>query len=182
MMRVLLVEKIDENPLTVLGSADLDAEHSDWEAAVGAIVKRHNEHALVKADGAFAWSLEGNARQEFRLDGGDLRSIDPVESFNLHGSYTCPESGNKYKYYGKYTAFTAGRDSNWEAYVFNHDKKFRYDGIFNSRDLLTKLKGPLLNIRISAGLLRALVVDQAEMAIERWDAALCGSNRAGLDN
>ncbi len=182
MMRVLVVEKIDENPLTVLRSINLDAESNELEGAVRAIVKRHNERAVVKADGALTWSLDGSVRQEFRLYGDDLLMIDPVESYSLHGSHVCFESGAKYKYYGRYTAFTSGRESSWQARIFHHDKKFRYDGIFNSPDLLGKLAGPLLNIRMDRELLRRLVVNQVEMAIERWDAAPGGSDSAGYDN
>jgi hypothetical protein len=132
----------------------------------------HNERAIVKADGALAWAIEGNERTiEFRLFGRDLRAIEPRESYSLHGSYVCSQSGAKYKYYGKFSAFASGRESNWEAYVFHHDKKFRYDGVLNSPDLLAKLTGPLLNIRMDSDLLRKLVVDQVENAVERWEAA-----------
>jgi len=46
---------------------------------------------------------------------------------------------------------------------------FKYDGIFDSPDLLTKLYGPLINIPMDTDLLRQLVVSSAEMKIEEWD-------------
>ncbi len=175
MMRVLVVEKIDENPLTVLGSELVDEEGQNLEEVVGTIVRGHNGRAVVKADGALAWATDSGSRTiEFRLFGQDLRAIEPRESYNLHGDYQCSGSGHRYKYYGRYTAFTSGRESRWEARVFAHDKRFLYDGVLNSPDLLAKLSGPLLNMRLGRELLRAVVVGEVETTIERWDAAQSG--------
>jgi hypothetical protein len=173
MIRVLVVEKIDENPLTVLRSELIDEKgRQDLDMVVGSVVRSHNDRAVVKADGALAWALDGQARTiEFRLFGQDLRAIEPREAYNLHGNYQCWGSGQKYKYYGRYTAFRSGRESSWEARLFAHDKKFRFDGVLNSPDQLAKFSGPLLNMRLDRELLRALVVGEIETAIERWDAA-----------
>lgn len=90
------------------------------------------------------------------------------DTINLHGSYVC-ESGAKYKYFGKCVSYVPGADSGWEAYLYHHDKVFKYDGIFDSPDLLTKLSGLLINIPMDTDLLRQLAVSSAEMKIEEWD-------------
>jgi hypothetical protein len=175
MMRVLVVEKIDDDPLTVLRSELVDEEGQNLEEVVGTIVRRHNDRAVVKADGALAWTTDSGPRTiEFRLFGQDLRAIEPRASYNLHGDYQCSGSGHRYKYYGKYTAYTLSRESTWEARVFAHEKRFLYDGVLSSPDLLAKFSGMLLNIRLNRELLRALVIGEVEKAIEQWDAAQSG--------
>jgi hypothetical protein len=90
------------------------------------------------------------------------------DTINLHGTYVC-NSGSKYKYFGKCTSWMPGAESTWEIYLCHHDKEFNYDGVFNSPDLLAKLSGPLVNIRMDVVLVRQLAISTAEHNIEEWD-------------
>jgi hypothetical protein len=166
-----------------LGSEIIEDAPESLEGWVGRVVRSHNGQAVIKAGGALAWETGEHQRTiEFRLFGQELRAIKPRRSFNLHGFYLCLGSGNEYKFYGRCTAFTAGRESMWEAYLFHKDKKFRYDGVFNSPDLLAKLSGPLMNIQMDVELVRSLAISELEAAIEKWDSDLGRQHGRALSN
>jgi hypothetical protein len=64
-----------------------------------------------------------------------------------------------------------GVESRWEAYLYRYDTIFKYDGIFDSPDLLATLEGSLINIPMGSDCLRKLAVGEVERKIEGWDRA-----------
>lgn len=88
----------------------------------------------------------------------------PVKTSTFHGRYLYQKNGRDFQYYGKYVS---GPGSNWEARVFKGDKKFRYDGIFNSPDILATWSGPLVDVA-EGELLRKLAIHAVESKIEEW--------------
>jgi hypothetical protein len=66
-MRVLIVKNPDENPLTVLRTEAVHEVGQNLEEIVGAIVRRYNDRAVVKAAGTLAWTSDSEPRSiEFR--------------------------------------------------------------------------------------------------------------------
>jgi hypothetical protein len=169
MLQAILVKELDKNPLAVLGSLSIEDTADVAETIRGALERFNTSAVASKAQGALIWSdADASCTFEFRLDDQVLRKQRVGETKKLHGAFTC-ESGRKYKYYGKCVSWVPCKESFWEVYVFHHDKKFTYDGVFNSKDLLVKLRGPLLNLEVAADLLHALAIDAAQQSIEAWD-------------
>jgi len=98
--------------------------------------------------------------------------IEAVDDYTvkLYGRYECV-SGAKFKYYGKAKPWVPGRDTFWEAFVFDEDKRFIHDSFFNSADLRVRLSGAneIPNIPMDAELLRGVAVLRIEETLERWD-------------
>jgi hypothetical protein len=169
-MRVLIVQDVDEDPLTVLGSEIIDDGLAHLEQRVDLIVQRYNSRNARKAEGAVV--LDAGACRgaiEFRLVGREVKIIEPRGNFRLEGSYVCIGSNNAYKFYGGYTSFAPGRETRWEARLYHSRKSFRYDSDLNSVDILARFAGALPNAHVDAVLLRNLAIDEIETAIEKWD-------------
>jgi hypothetical protein len=87
---------------------------------------------------------------------------EPI-TYNIHGCYICSYDGKKYQYYGR---CISGGGANWEARVFDHDKKFQTDSALESKDTLVILSGPLISG--DQGFSRELALQQVEYKIEEW--------------
>jgi hypothetical protein len=97
MLQVIVVERLDENPLTVCERALID-DDADAGNRTRTIVEKHNERSVVQAEGALVWGVENSSGTfEFRTGESSWRKKQYPDTFNLHGSYVC-ESGAKYKY------------------------------------------------------------------------------------
>ena len=168
MQHVLLIENLDANPLMILGSLTIDDE-SDTQPVLQAAIEAHNASAVLgTAEGALVWSDKDTARRyEFRIGDG-LREQRFGNNEKLVGFHTC-DSGRRYWYYGKCVTWVPGKRTYWEVYVYHHDKKFIYDGVFDSKDLLVKLEENLLRIEIDSW--HAIAEDRAIQRIEEWDRA-----------
>jgi hypothetical protein len=177
MPQALLVEKFDVNPTTLLGSLTISDEAS-VRSELSAAVQAYNANAVVRpVEGALVWSDTDAARRyEFRVGDG-LREQRFGECKKLVGYYTC-ESGRTYWYFGKCVSWVPWKRTYWEVYLYRHDKKFIYDGVFDSKDLLGKLGEDLLRIEIGIDLLHAVSLERTKESIEEWDKTRGGIQRA----
>ncbi len=168
MMQIIVVEKLDTNPLVVLDRATVD------DALVGGetrrLVENYNKRSIMPAEGALAWSVSGGAKKfEYRVGAEGLVEYERGETANVHGTYVCA-SGARYKFYGKAVSYVPGRESLCEIFVFHPDKQFKHDGFLDSKDCLAKLRGLLIDMRCDREATRRLGIQVAEMEIEKWDA------------
>ena len=172
-MHAHIVEDIDANPLTVLHSEVID-DGVDLREAIEMIVNGCNKNSAVfKARGAFVWSPEDSERRfEFRVcSDGILRESPPVIKVTLSDTYMC-HSGRTYGYYCRSSSFP---NSRVEVYLYPEGKNFSCEDVLNGPDILLKRIIPserLVNIEMSAALVKALAKHVAEQEIETWDAAL----------
>jgi hypothetical protein len=167
MQHALFIEKLDANPLIVVNSLSIDDDAVDLQGWLQTAMGIHNANVLLgQAEGALVWSDKDAARRyEFRVGDG-LREQRFGNSEKLIGFYTC-DSGRGYWYYGKSVTWVPGKRTYWEVYVYRHDKKFTYDGIFDSADLLVKLDKDLPRIEIDSW--HGIAEHHAKQRIERWD-------------
>jgi hypothetical protein len=94
----------------------------------------------------------------------------PVRKFKMTGNYAC-QSGKEYWYF----LFCSPHPNTMvEAWLYHEGKKFTYDDVFNSPDLLAKFTfGPerLLDLPMGDELTKQLATYAIQQEIERWDAA-----------
>jgi hypothetical protein len=65
MLQVIVVEKIDANPLTVCEATLID-DDADAGERTRIIVEKHNERSVVQAEGALVWGVGiGRVRSSF---------------------------------------------------------------------------------------------------------------------
>lgn len=164
MTKILVVQKVDANPLIVFDAAFVDDAKVEDEAR--RIVRDHNARSPVQAEGALIWSVDGELRTfEFFADNPTLRPHQRPRVENLHGVYEAHD-GQKFKYYGKCVWYTWRTDAYWEVRVFHFDKQFKYDGVFDSKDVLEVLQGPLLHMNLDKETMLALARAEVERTIE----------------
>jgi hypothetical protein len=173
MYQALLVEKLGVNPLIALDVVSFESG-TDLHAQIHDTVEKHNAQGGTKAEGALIWSPGDYAeRYEYFTEESALRRESHGATAVLRETYTTAK-GNKFWFYGKCVSWVPGKRSFWEIYLYHHDKKFTYDGIFDSPDLLAKLGEdyPPMNCHIE--ILKAESLFRARQAIEDWDHARCG--------
>ena len=98
----------------------------------------------------------------------DAAEIRELAAYNFHGSYDCLSDGQKYKYYGIVYPWSS---SKYEAFLYRADKKFRCDGIYNSKDVLIIFHGQTVNMQMDGETLKSLAIGQVERQIETWSEA-----------
>ena len=142
-MKVLIVQKVDTNPLIVFDAALVD--DARVEDKTRRLVRDHNARSCVQAEGALIWSVDGEPRMfEFFADDPMLRPHQHAQVENLHGVYETHD-GRKFKFYGKCVWHTWRTNAYWEVRIFHYDKQFKYDGVLDSKDILAVLRGPHLH-------------------------------------
>ena len=164
MMKVLVVQKVDANPLIVFHAALVDDGKAEEETR--RMVQDHNARSAVHAEGALIWSVDGEPRTyEFFADDPTLRPHQMPRVENLHGAYET-HAGRKFKYYGKCVWYTWRTDAYWEVRVFHHDKQFKYDGVLDSKDVVATLRGPHLHMDLGKEVMLGLARGEVERKIE----------------
>jgi hypothetical protein len=164
MMKVLVVQEVDSNPLIVFDAGLVD--DSMIEDETRRMVQDHNARSAVQAEGALIWSVDGEPSTfEFFAADPTLRPHHRPQVENLHGTYETHD-GRKFKYYGKCVWYTWRTDAYWEVRVFHHDKQLKYDGVLDSKDGLATLRGPLLNWNLEKEVMLALARGEVGQKIE----------------
>ena len=101
----------------------------------------------------------------------DTTTERPFRKFKMTGNYAC-QSGRVYWHF----LFCSPHPNTMvEAWLYHKGKKFTYDGVFNSPDLLAKFTfGPerLLDLPMGDELTKRLAAYAIEQEIERWDAEM----------
>ena len=163
-MKVLVVQKVDANPLIVFDAALVDDARVEVETR--RMVRHHNARSAVQAEGALVWSVDGESRTfEFFAVDPTLRPHQRPRVENLHGVYETHD-GRKFKYYGKCVWYTWRTDAYWEVRVFHYDKQFKYDGVLDSKDVLATLRGPHLHWNLDKEIMLALARGEVGQKIE----------------
>lgn len=90
------------------------------------------------------------------------------ETYNLHGKYEAL-SGRRYQYYGFCKDWVDGGQSPWRIYLYDEDKKFIYDDVRTSKDMLVQFDSFGLNMTMGKKLTLDLARHAAEQKIEEWD-------------
>jgi len=94
----------------------------------------------------------------------------PQPTHKLFGKYEAV-SGRCFQYYGSCTEWVEGGQSPWSIWLYDESKKFTYEDVRNSPDMLAKFESFGLNIRMSRELTIDLARWAAEQRIEEWDRA-----------
>jgi hypothetical protein len=55
--RVLLVHRLDENPLEILGEGVVSSTRTEIGGNISEAISRHNKRHAINADGGLAWAL-----------------------------------------------------------------------------------------------------------------------------
>lgn len=165
----VLVEGSEANPTILLDPVTLKDE--DVPAQLDAAMDAYNAgNVLSKATGALLWYDDRpNQTFEYFVKERAVRARQFPAVVSLTGFYTCA-SGRRYWYYGKVVGWVKGKRTYWEARLFHHDKKFVFDGVFDSKDLLAILSHDFYAIDSHARRLKPIAEMELFTEIEDWDS------------
>lgn len=164
----VLVESLESNPIVLLDPVRLQDE--DLPGQIDAALDAYNAvHVASKAAGALLWYDDRPTQTfEYFRDEQAVRAQTFRDSVSLVGFHTC-NSGRRYWYYGKCVGSMPGKRTYWEARLFHHDKKFVFDGVFDSKDLLAVFSNDFYVLEQNARQLKATAETELFAAIEEWD-------------
>jgi hypothetical protein len=165
----VLVEGLESNPIVLLEPVRLAGD--DLPGQLDASLDAYNAaNAVRKATGALLW-YDDKPHQTFEYlrDEQAVRAQRFRDTVSLTGFYICT-SGRRYWHYGKCVGWVPGKRSYWEARLFHHDKKFVFDSVFASKDLLAIFSNDFYELERNARWLKSTAEAELFAAIEEWDS------------